>query len=122
VFTHDSIALGEDGPTHQPIEHYAALRAIPGLTFLRPADAWETAYAWRTVLEDVHGPAVFSLSRQNLPVLFDHFHGPTSLGLPSPVRSERNVWLVGRNLAAADRLGAEHQGAPGDVVVHGFYS
>jgi len=69
VFTHDSIALGEDGPTHQPIEHYAALRAIPGLTFFRPADAWETAYAWRTVLESVHGPAVFSLSRQNLPVL-----------------------------------------------------
>jgi len=69
VFTHDSVALGEDGPTHQPIEHYAGLRAIPGLTFLRPADAWETAYAWQTVLEDVHGPAVFSLSRQNLPVL-----------------------------------------------------
>jgi transketolase len=69
VFTHDSIGLGEDGPTHQPVEHYAALRAIPGLIVLRPADAWETAYSWRTVLEDVQGPAVFSLSRQTLPVL-----------------------------------------------------
>ncbi len=69
VYTHDSIALGEDGPTHQPVEHYATLRAIPGLTFIRPGDAWETAYAWQTVLEEVHGPAAFALSRQNLPVL-----------------------------------------------------
>ena len=71
VFTHDSIGLGEDGPTHQPIEHYAALRAIPGLSVFRPADANETAAAWRTVLEDVEGPAAFLLTRQNLPVLSD---------------------------------------------------
>ena len=69
VYTHDSVGLGEDGPTHQPVEHYAALRAIPGLTFMRPGDAWETAYAWRTALEDVRGPVAFALSRQNLPVL-----------------------------------------------------
>jgi transketolase len=68
VYTHDSVGLGEDGPTHQPIEHYAALRAIPGLAFIRPGDAWETAYAWQAVLEDVHGPAAFALSRQDLPI------------------------------------------------------
>jgi transketolase len=69
VYTHDSIGLGPDGPTHQPVEHFAALRAIPGLTFFRPADANETAFAWRTVLEDLEGPAAFMLSRQDLPVL-----------------------------------------------------
>jgi transketolase len=69
VFTHDSVALGEDGPTHQPVEHLMALRAIPGLTVLRPGDAAETAEAWRVILEDLEGPAVMALSRQNLPVL-----------------------------------------------------
>jgi transketolase len=69
VFTHDSVALGEDGPTHQPVEHHAALRAIPGLVYLRPADANETAEAWRVILEDLEGPAAMALSRQNLPVL-----------------------------------------------------
>jgi transketolase len=69
VFSHDSVGLGEDGPTHQPIEHLAALRAIPGLTVLRPGDAAETAEAWRTILEDVPGPAALVTSRQNLPVL-----------------------------------------------------
>ena len=68
VFTHDSVALGEDGPTHQPVEHLAALRAIPGLVVLRPGDANETAYAWRVILEDLEGPAVLVLSRQDLPV------------------------------------------------------
>jgi transketolase len=69
VYTHDSIGLGEDGPTHQPVEHFAALRAIPGLTFFRPADANETAFAWRITLEELEGPAAFMLSRQNLPIL-----------------------------------------------------
>jgi transketolase len=69
VWTHDSIGLGGDGPTHQPIEHLAALRAIPGLDVVRPADANETAVCWRTVLEKTDGPAGFALSRQNLPVL-----------------------------------------------------
>ena len=68
VYTHDSVALGEDGPTHQPVEHLAALRAIPGLTVLRPGDAWETAAAWRVILEDLDTPAVLALSRQDLPV------------------------------------------------------
>jgi transketolase len=69
VFTHDSVALGEDGPTHQPVEHYAALRAIPGLTVLRPADANETAQAWRVAIEDVRGPVCLLLTRQDVPVL-----------------------------------------------------
>jgi transketolase len=68
VWTHDSIGLGEDGPTHQPIEHLAALRAIPDFTVVRPGDANETAYAWKAVIEQL-GPVGFALSRQNLPTL-----------------------------------------------------
>jgi transketolase len=67
VWTHDSIGLGEDGPTHQPVEHLASLRAIPNLDVVRPADANETAWAWRTVLEHTDRPAGLCLSRQNLP-------------------------------------------------------
>ncbi|MCX5409967.1 transketolase (plasmid) [Streptomyces sp. NBC_00335] len=69
VWTHDSIGLGEDGPTHQPIEHLWSLRAIPGLDVVRPADANETVVAWRTILENDDRPAGLCLSRQNLPVL-----------------------------------------------------
>jgi transketolase len=69
VFTHDSIALGEDGPTHQPVEQLAALRAIPKLTVIRPGDANETAIAWRVALEARDRPVVLVLSRQNLPTL-----------------------------------------------------
>ncbi|OUA51613.1 transketolase [Bacillus thuringiensis] len=68
VFTHDSIAVGEDGPTHEPIEQLAALRAIPGLTVIRPSDANETASAWAYALQQTDGPVVLVLSRQNLPV------------------------------------------------------
>ena len=67
VWTHDSIGLGEDGPTHQPVEHLAALRAIPGLDVVRPADANETVAAWRTVLEQTDRPAALALTRQNVP-------------------------------------------------------
>jgi transketolase len=74
VWTHDSIGLGEDGPTHQPVEHLAALRAIPGLDVVRPGDANETAWAWRTVLEHTDRPAGMCLSRQNLPT-FDRSGG-----------------------------------------------
>jgi transketolase len=77
VWTHDSVALGEDGPTHQPVEHLTALRAIPGLDIVRPADANETAYAWKTVLERRKGPAGLALSRQNLPV-FERRDGDAS--------------------------------------------
>ena len=68
VWTHDSVGLGEDGPTHQPIEHLAALRAIPGLDVVRPADANETAACWRAVLEHTDRPAGIALTRQNVPV------------------------------------------------------
>jgi transketolase len=69
VFTHDSIGLGEDGPTHEPIEHLASLRAMPNLTVIRPADANETAVAWRVALEHRGGPVALALTRQKLPVL-----------------------------------------------------
>lgn len=69
VFTHDSLALGEDGPTHQPVEQLASLRAIPRLTLIRPADANETAVAWRVAIESKQGPVLFALSRQDLPTL-----------------------------------------------------
>ncbi len=69
IFTHDSIAVGEDGPTHQPVEQIASLRGIPGLTVIRPADAVETAEAWRVAMKSVDGPVALILSRQKLPVL-----------------------------------------------------
>jgi transketolase len=69
IWTHDSIGLGEDGPTHQPIEHLAALRAIPGLDVVRPADATETAIAWRAAIEHIDRPTALVLTRQNLPVI-----------------------------------------------------
>jgi len=69
IFTHDSIAVGEDGPTHQPIEHLASLRIIPNLTVIRPADATETADAWRQALQTSDGPVALILSRQKLPIL-----------------------------------------------------
>ena len=69
VWTHDSVGLGEDGPTHQPVETYAALRAIPFLWFIRPGDANETAHAWKVALERSDGPVALSLSRQKVPTL-----------------------------------------------------
>ncbi|MCB1535905.1 MAG: transketolase [Rhodoblastus sp.] len=69
VFTHDSIGLGEDGPTHQPVEHLAALRAMPNLLVIRPADAIETAEAWAVALEHTSGPTLLALTRQNLPTV-----------------------------------------------------
>jgi transketolase len=69
VWTHDSVGLGEDGPTHQPVEHYAALRAIPNLWFIRPGDANETSAAWALAIERHGGPVALALTRQKLPVL-----------------------------------------------------
>jgi transketolase len=76
IFTHDSIALGEDGPTHQPVEQLAALRAIPGLVVIRPGDANETAVAWQSALEMTGRPVALVLSRQTLPVLDRTLHAP----------------------------------------------
>ena len=69
IFTHDSIGLGEDGPTHQPVEHLASLRAIPGLNVIRPADANEVAEAWRLTMEQTHQPVALVLTRQDVPIL-----------------------------------------------------
>ncbi len=80
VWTHDSIGLGEDGPTHQPVEHLAALRAIPGLDVVRPADANETVAAWKKVLETTDRPAGLALTRQNVPT----FPRGTETGSPRP--------------------------------------
>ena len=76
VFTHDSIGLGEDGPTHQPIEQLAALRAIPNLTVIRPCDANETAEAWRMALKRKDGPVALALTRQNVPTLDREIYAP----------------------------------------------
>jgi transketolase len=69
LFTHDSIGLGEDGPTHQPVEHLAGLRAIPGLDVIRPADANEVAEAWRAAMDRHHQPVALVLTRQDVPIL-----------------------------------------------------
>jgi transketolase len=119
VYTHDSVALGEDGPTHQPVEHLASLRAIPGLVVLRPADANETAAAWRAILEDLEGPAVLALSRQDLPILPADFDGVArgAYVVRDPEDREAQVVLVGTGaelhtaLAAADELAQDGIGA-----------
>jgi transketolase len=80
VFTHDSIGLGEDGPTHQPIEHLSSLRAIPDLTLIRPADANEATEAWRVAMTHKHGPVMLALSRQKLPT-FDRSQVAPASGL-----------------------------------------
>jgi transketolase len=126
VWTHDSIGLGEDGPTHQPIEHLAALRAIPGLDVVRPADANEVAVAWRTILEQTDRPAALCLTRQNVPTVDRTVHGPAedvakggyilaeaSTGKPAAllIATGSEVTIA---LAARDRLEAE--GTPTRVV------
>jgi transketolase len=80
VFTHDSIGLGEDGPTHQAVEHYAALRAIPNLLFIRPADANEVAWAWQVAIAHRHRPTALALTRQGVPTL-DRAHLAPAEGL-----------------------------------------
>ena len=98
IFTHDSVGLGEDGPTHQPVEHFMALRAIPDLTVIRPADANETSMAWRSTLEAV-GPVAMLLSRQNLPV-FDR----ASLGAAEDALRGAYILADAENGAAPDAV------------------
>jgi transketolase len=78
IFSHDSVAVGEDGPTHQPIEHLAAMRAIPNLIVIRPADANETSEAWAAILEEISGPVCLVLSRQNVPTIDRTAFAPAS--------------------------------------------
>jgi transketolase len=119
IFTHDSIGLGEDGPTHQPIEHLAALRAIPNLSVIRPGDAAETAQAWRMAMERTDGPTALVLTRQKLPepdhaqlapaagarrggyILFD----PTATPRAIVIASGSELHLA---LEAAERMNADH--------------
>jgi transketolase len=123
IWTHDSIGLGEDGPTHQPIEHLTALRAIPNLSVLRPADANETAAGWKATLEWQDGPVGMCLSRQNLPVL----EGTSAEGvkkggyiLAEASSGEPQVILIGTGsevqLAVAARRTLEADGVPTRVV------
>jgi transketolase len=119
VMTHDSIGLGEDGPTHQPVEHLAAMRAIPNLVVFRPADANETSVGWKVAIERRHAPTLMALTRQNLPVLDRSVYTPASeaargayvladMGHESPdlilMAAGSEVSLI---LAAAERLAAE---------------
>ena len=119
VFTHDSIALGEDGPTHQPVEQLAALRAIPNLTVIRPGDANETAVAWRVAVETRDRPVLLALSRQDVPTLDRSRYAPAD-GLRrgayvlSDARDGKPELIliasgaeVGLIVAAAERLSAE---------------
>ena len=129
VWTHDSIGLGEDGPTHQPIEHMAALRAIPGLSMVRPGDATETAGAWKAILERTSGPCGLALTRQNIPVLEGTSHegvakggyvlAEASSGLPQVILiatgSELQMAVEAREVLEAD--GVAHPG--GVDAVHG---
>jgi transketolase len=121
VWTHDSVWIGEDGPTHQPVEHLAALRAIPNLVVIRPADANETAAAWRVALERRDGPTALALTRQKLPVLFETMRDPAeavargayvlvdSSGVPNVVLiasgSEVHLAIEARDLLADKGVG-----------------
>ena len=87
VWTHDSVGLGEDGPTHQPVEHHMTLRAIPNLWYVRPGDANETSMAWRIALEREGGPVALALSRQKLPTLDRSEVAPAEGALEAPTRS-----------------------------------
>jgi transketolase len=126
VWTHDSIGLGEDGPTHQPVEHLTALRAIPGLDVVRPGDANETAWAWRAALEHTDRPTALALSRQALPTIdrsvYASAEGVTKGGyiLAEASDGQPKVILIGTGselqlcVTARERLEAE--GTPTRVV------
>ncbi|MFJ4920292.1 transketolase [Streptomyces sp. NPDC088725] len=103
VWTHDSIGLGEDGPTHQPVEHLAALRAIPGLDVVRPGDANETAVCWRAILEHTDRPTGLVLTRQNLPVLERGPDGTSGDGYAPAEGAARGAYtLAGGSAATPD--------------------
>jgi transketolase len=111
IFTHDSIAVGEDGPTHQPVEQLASLRCIPGLTILRPADANETAAAWRHAILNTQGPVALILSRQKLPVLSQTVCTKNCLGSGGYILSDctgtPDLILIGTGAEVHLALGAQ---------------
>ncbi len=114
VFTHDSIGVGEDGPTHQPIEHFAALRAIPDMTLIRPADANETAQAWKSAIENRNGTTALILTRQNLPTLAQETHAEKGAYILKDFGENPDVILMASGsevsliLAAAEKLAEEN--------------
>jgi len=112
VWTHDSVGLGEDGPTHQPIEHYASLRAIPCLWVIRPADANETTVAWRVALERNDGPVALLLSRQGIPVL-DRAQVASAEGL------ERGGYVLWDSAGAGAGAGTDSAGGGADTASDG---
>ena len=107
VMTHDSIGLGEDGPTHQPVEHLAALRAIPNLHVFRPCDAVETVECWQLALENSAGPSILALTRQNLPQLRSGFDAANRCAeggyeiLPAPAKAEVSLFATGSEVSIA---------------------
>jgi len=115
VFTHDSLAVGEDGPTHQPVEHLAILRATPGLVAIRPADANEAAEAWRVALTRDGGPTVLALTRQALPTLDRTAYAPASglarggYVLAEPVSGDPQVLLIATGSEVHLALEAHHK-------------
>jgi transketolase len=104
VWTHDSVALGEDGPTHQPIEQLATLRAIPGLDIVRPADANEVSYSWKKILERRHGPAGISLTRQNIPVFNRESPDETGVFYASASNTEYGAYVLAEASSGAPKL------------------
>ncbi len=121
VWTHDSIAVGEDGPTHQPVEHHMALRAIPNLWYVRPADANETSMAWRIALERPDGPVALALTRQKLPT-FDRTEVASADGA---LRGAYTLWQRRRGRARGNRDRHGKRGAPrarGRAVARGEHS
>ena len=133
VWTHDSVALGEDGPTHQPIEQLATLRAIPGLDIVRPADANEVSYSWKKILERRQGPAGIALTRQNIPVFNRESPDETGVIYGSASNVEKGAYILAEasngspeaiiiatgsevQLAIKARLELEKSGTPTRVV------
>ena len=133
VWTHDSVALGEDGPTHQPIEQLATLRAIPGLDIVRPADANEVSFSWKKILERRNGPAGIALTRQNIPVFDRATPDETGVTYASASGTEKGAYVLAEasggspeviliatgsevQLAIAARLELEASGVPARVV------
>lgn len=133
VWTHDSVALGEDGPTHQPIEQLATLRAIPGLDIVRPADANEVSFAWKKILERTEGPAGIALTRQNIPVFNRENADATGVIYAPAAKTEHGAYVLAEasngspeviliatgsevQLAVNARLTLEAEGIPTRVV------
>jgi transketolase len=107
VMTHDSIGLGEDGPTHQPVEHLAALRAIPNILVFRPADAVETVECWQLALESKDRPSILALTRQNLPQLSQNFLGTNRCAAgayeisPAQGKAQVSIFATGSEVSLA---------------------